>query len=67
MFVPFQEAITSTIETLKKDVKTVKYQNDVIERVVLVSFLSSLTYFTPFCSVSIVAFEQVNVSRFANV
>ena len=36
-------------------------EKDVIE-VVLVFLLSTLTYFTPFSSVSVFDFEQVNVS-----
>ena len=58
--------LKSVIETLEKAVKYVqswhkKHQNDV--NGVILEFLSStLNVFTPFSSVSIVGFEQVNVS-----
>ena len=38
-----------------------KHQND-INNVILVFLLLTLTYFTPFYSVFVVDFEQVNVS-----
>ena len=54
------------IATLEKGVKCVqswqeKHQNDVID-VALVFLLLTLTHFTPFSIVSVVDFEEVNIS-----
>ena len=56
----------STIETLEKGVKYVQINHKDIKTTSMTSFWCLycwlLTYFTPFSSVSIVDFEQVNVS-----
>ena len=54
--------LKSTMETLLKGVKLFKVNNKNASDVILVFLLLSMNNFTPFSSVSIIDFKQINVS-----
>ena len=54
--------LKSTMETLLKGVKLFKVNNKNASDVILVFLLLTMNNFTPFSSVSIIDFKQINVS-----